>query len=312
MATKKSSQKAETSAKSTNQKLTLTNRLQSLTNTQKSTGIIVLGVLIFAVIVCFMISSVFKSVFGDKGNKDDKRICATIDSIEQAKFFDCKHRIAELEAKEKEEAEKAEAEKQARHECAEKNQNSEDGMGYRYDSLDGICEKYETEKSCQLRGMKLWGSNCISEADYNAKKAEEAELAQLESQCEAKGGTFWRSSKTCDIPTAEELAQKAKEEAKKVRREIIEARYESEYKAAQSLMAEKTVTELTEGELDDLENACKQKIRELYASFSKQRSTIAAKDGAKAIVEIMFTHDNGNYELAVCTKEDGVVDIRYY
>lgn len=317
MATKKSNQKAEAPvAPETKQKSAFTSWFQSFTKDPKNAKILVVGTLIFVFIICSLISSFFNSIFGDKtakvSEREESRMCATVNDLDSARFFGCKNRIAELEAKEKEEAEKAEAEKQARRECAEKNQNSEDGMGYRYDSLDGVCEKYETEKSCQLRGLKLYGSNCISEADYNAKKAEEAELAQLKSQCEDKGGTFWSGTKTCKIPTAEELAEKAAEEAKESRRKAIEAFYESEYKTAQTLIAEGVVTEITGSELSDLENACKQKIRELYSSFSKQKSTISAKDSTKAVVEIMFTHDSGTYEFASCTKENGVVNIRYY
>ncbi len=166
----------------------LITKFQSLSKNQKIICVAIAGVILLSI----------ASAIAQK--RSDDFMCQRVDNLDSARFFGCDDAVKRLEAEEEAKKQKEEAEEAARRQKKEEeekaraaceSQTSDDGMKYSYDSYDGSCEKHETEKSCELRNLKLWDYNCVPEAEYKQKKAEyEAKQAaekQAKSDCSAKG-----------------------------------------------------------------------------------------------------------------------------
>lgn len=142
-------------------------------------------------IICAAVAGVIvlsiASVISQKQSND--WMCERVDSLDSARFFGCDNVVKRLEEEETAARRKEEEKEKARVAC--ESQPSDDGMKYSYHSSDGSCEKYETEKSCELKNLKLWSSKCVTQSEYNQKKAEydakQTAEKQAKSDCSAKG-----------------------------------------------------------------------------------------------------------------------------
>lgn len=181
----------------------LVDKIKVLPKKQKIIGGVILGIILLSIIQSVIFTFMIRrsdwdfniSLDNGESSSTTSESCKRATSSTQAKNLRCdKETISRLEAKE----EQARKEKEA---C--ESQTSDDGMKFYWSSSRKECEKYETEESCGMRGLKIWADNCVTEKEYNEKKAAQEKDKQLRSDCEARGGSYTSYNQKCEITSPE-------------------------------------------------------------------------------------------------------------